>query len=32
MPKTWHFAGGGWFIMDEVFGKHEFITFAMVVT
>ena len=27
--KAWKVAGGGWFIVDEVVGKHEFITFAL---
>ncbi len=26
--KAWRSAKGGWFIVDEVVGKHEFITFA----
>lgn len=26
---AWRVAGGGWFIVDEVLGKHEFITFAL---
>ena len=26
--KAWRVAGGGWFIVDEVLGKHEFITYA----
>ena len=28
-PKVWRVAGGGWFIVDEVLGKHEFITYAV---
>lgn len=28
-PKIWRVAGGGWFILDEVLGKHEFITYAV---
>ncbi len=28
-PKVWRVAGGGWFIADEVLGKHEFITYAV---
>ena len=27
--KVWKVAGGGWFILDEVVGKHEFITYAV---
>lgn len=27
--KVWKVAGGGWFIVDEVIGKHEFITYAL---
>lgn len=27
--KAWRVAGGGWFIVDEVVGKHEFITYAI---
>jgi Na+-transporting NADH:ubiquinone oxidoreductase subunit NqrC len=27
--KAWRVSGGGWFIVDEVIGKHEFITFAV---
>jgi FMN-binding domain len=26
--QVWRVAGGGWFIVDEVVGKHEFITYA----
>jgi hypothetical protein len=26
--KIWRVTGGGWFIVDEVVGKHEFITYA----
>jgi len=26
--KVWRVSGGGWFIVDEVVGKHEFITYA----
>jgi hypothetical protein len=29
--KAWRTSGGGWFIVDEVVGKHEFITFALAV-
>lgn len=27
--KVWRASNGGWFILDEVVGKHEFITFAL---
>ena len=27
--KAWRTAGGGWFIVDEVLGKHELITYAV---
>ena len=27
--KIWKVAGGGWFFLDEVIGKHEFITYAV---
>ncbi len=27
--KVWRVSGGGWFIVDEVLGKHEFITYAV---
>jgi Na+-translocating ferredoxin:NAD+ oxidoreductase RnfG subunit len=26
--RVWRVGGGGWFIVDEVVGKHEFITYA----
>ena len=26
--RVWRVSGGGWFIVDEVLGKHEFITYA----
>jgi Na+-translocating ferredoxin:NAD+ oxidoreductase RnfG subunit len=26
--QVWRVSGGGWFIVDEVVGKHEFITYA----
>ena len=26
--RAWRVAGGGWFLVDEVLGKHEFITYA----
>ena len=31
MLKAWRTASGGWFIVDEVVGKHEFITFALAL-
>jgi hypothetical protein len=30
--KVWRVSGGGWFIVDEVVGKHEFITYAAGLT
>jgi len=27
--QVWRVRGGGWFIVDEVVGKHEFITYAL---
>lgn len=27
--RAWRVAGGGWFIVDEVVGKHDFITYAL---
>lgn len=27
--KVWRVSGGGWFIVDEVVGKHDFITYAV---
>lgn len=27
--KIWKVEGGGWFLLDEVIGKHEFITYAV---
>ncbi len=30
--KAWKVEGGGWFIADEVVGKHEFISFAIGIT
>jgi len=27
--QVWRISGGGWFIVDEVVGKHEFITYAV---
>lgn len=29
--KTWRAADGGWLIVDEVVGKHEFITYAVAL-
>ena len=29
--KAWRVAGGGWFIIDNVVGKHEFIDFACAI-
>ena len=29
--KAWRAPDGGWFIVDEVVGKHEFITFALAL-
>lgn len=29
VPKVWRVNGGGWFFVDEVLGKHEFITYAV---
>jgi hypothetical protein len=29
--KAWRASGGGWFIEDQVVGKHEFITFALAL-
>ena len=29
--KVWRTGKGGWFIVDEVVGKHEFITFALML-
>jgi hypothetical protein len=29
--KAWRVSGGGWFIVDEVVGKHEFITYALAL-
>ena len=31
-PQVWRTSGGGWFIVDEVIGKHEFITYAVGLT
>jgi len=30
--KVWRVADGGWFMIDEVIGKHEFITYAIGLT
>ena len=30
--KAWRVSGGGWFIVDEVLGKHEYITYAVGLT
>lgn len=30
--KAWRAPDGGWFIVDEVVGKHEFITFAVALS
>src|SRR5512143_69185 len=30
--KAWRASGGGWFIADDVVGKHEYITFALALT
>jgi hypothetical protein len=30
--KVWKVNGGGWFIVDEVLGKHEYITYAIGLT
>jgi Na+-transporting NADH:ubiquinone oxidoreductase subunit NqrC len=27
--RVWRVSGGGWFIVDEVIGKHEYITYAL---
>lgn len=29
--KAWRAAGGGWLIVDQVIGKHEFITYAVAL-
>ncbi|MGB8342119.1 MAG: FMN-binding protein [Chthoniobacterales bacterium] len=31
-PEIWRVTGGGWFIVDEVIGKHEFMTYAIGLT
>lgn len=30
--KAWRTSSGGWFIVDDVLGKHEFITYAVGIT
>ncbi len=30
--QVWRVSGGGWFIVDEVVGKHDFITYAVGLT
>lgn len=30
--RVWRVEGGGWFIVDAVLGKHEFITYAVGLT
>ena len=30
--RAWRMAGGGWFIVDQVLGKHEYITIALGIT
>ncbi|HEY5893284.1 MAG TPA: FMN-binding protein [Chthoniobacterales bacterium] len=30
--KAWRVSSGGWFIVDEVLGKHEFIAYAAGIT
>ena len=30
--RVWRVEGGGWFIIDDVLGKHEFITYAVGLT
>ncbi len=29
--KLWRASGGGWFYLDQVLGKHEFITYAVAI-
>lgn len=29
--KVWRASGGGWFFLDQVIGKHEFITYALAL-
>jgi hypothetical protein len=30
--RVWRASGGGWFVADDVVGKHEFISFALALT
>jgi hypothetical protein len=30
--RAWRASGGGWFVVDEVLGKHEFITYAIALS
>jgi len=30
--KAWRTPTGGWFLVDQVIGKHEFITYAVALT
>jgi hypothetical protein len=30
-PKVWRASGGGWFFVDQVLGKHEYITYALAL-
>jgi len=30
--KAWKVSGGGWFLVDDVLGKHEYITYAVGLT
>jgi Na+-translocating ferredoxin:NAD+ oxidoreductase RnfG subunit len=30
-PKVWKANGGGWFYLDQVIGKHEFITYGLAL-
>lgn len=29
--RVWRAAGGGWLLVDQVLGKHEFITYALAI-
>lgn len=31
-PKVWRGSDGSWFFVDQVIGKHEFITYAVALT
>jgi Na+-transporting NADH:ubiquinone oxidoreductase subunit NqrC len=31
-PKVWRSSDGGWFYLDQVIGKHEFITYALALS